>query len=177
MDWKSQIVSACNEKGYELAQDTRTNELHIFCPEKPTQCFREAMERFAGGNAHIVFDVAPKQSTTLGIMALVQNLRGKSKANEDIGHLEIDLDLEPNDVEGLKDHVHDMLLRDKFFKSWTVTVKGNEILDYNRKVAEECEGHNIRESIFTDDDMLNLKIALESAETVDAFLESIGGSE
>jgi hypothetical protein len=63
---------------------------------------------------------------------------------------------------------------DEYAEQWTFKVNGQSLLVISPKVQKACEGHHIRERVFTDDDMMNLKIGLGKEQDVNDYLRSLG---
>lgn len=167
MEWIDKLQQACLDKGYDVVSQTGT--LVVFCPEEPDKTFMEAMEHLS--ELPIKFLVAPSLKSQVAFHHLVQTLGGELKVNDH--QLVFDCQNEPPDEE-LWSRVSDLLIKDKYFRSWKITVKGTDVLTYDRKVASECQTqHSFRDRSFSKDEILNLKIALNNCDTVDAFIKSL----
>jgi hypothetical protein len=167
MEWIDKLQQACLDKGYDVVAQSGT--LVVFCPEQPDKVFMEAMEHLS--ELPIRFMVGPSLKSQTAFQYLVQTLGGELKVNNHT--LMFECLNEPPDEE-LWTRVSDLLIKDKYFRSWKITVKGTNVLTYDRKVASECQDqHNFRDRSFSEDEILNLKIALNSCDTVDAFIKSL----
>lgn len=167
MEWIEKLQQACLDKGYDVV--SQSGNLIVFCPEPPERLFVEAMTELA--TVPIKFLVAPSLKSQVAFQHLVQTLGGELKVNDH--QLVFECQNEPPDEE-LWNRVSDLLLKDKYFRSWKITVKGNDVLTFDRKVASECHTqHSFRDRSFSKDEILNLKIALNACDTVDAFLKSL----
>jgi hypothetical protein len=82
-------------------------------------------------------------------------------------------------TEELVQDINETLMLDEFFKEWSIFVGGDE-RKYTLAQAKAmirfslaAEKHNFRDRAIGDDDMMDLKIALETTHDVSIFLASI----
>lgn len=167
MDWMEQLKKTCLNKGYDLVNDKGT--LIIICPEEPEPSFKKSLKTLA--TVPLEFRVAPSVGTQMALQRLLELLGGKIEVKDH--HLNLDCHNDAPD-ENLWNNLSDLLSKDVYFKSWTVTVKGKDIIVYDKTVANEClTQHNLRPTPFSNDDILNLRISLNTCNSVDEFLKEI----
>jgi hypothetical protein len=70
--------------------------------------------------------------------------------------------------------VQEILKKDGYAQSWEIAINGEKIV-YDEKMAIEMASHKIRDRAFTDEDMTDLKIMVETSGDVNDFLAMLNG--
>jgi hypothetical protein len=70
--------------------------------------------------------------------------------------------------------VQEILKKDGYAQSWEIAINGDKIV-YDEKMATEMASHKIRDREFTDEDMTDLKIMVETSGDVNDFLAMLEG--
>jgi hypothetical protein len=163
------FLSACSKHEAEASYDDNAIVLR-----SPYDLAEEAKAEIAGTlpeGVTLKFIAAPKSSTITDIRNLLDSVHAPGEATTEPGSATIR-------VEGIEeDHpvwgeLSNVLRKDRFFKSWKFIVNGKEMV-VNPKVVDEIEKNARLRARFGDDDMLNLKIALESTQDVNDFINSL----
>ena len=130
-------------------------------------------------NLECLFIESVKSSTPLELAFLVQQTGGVMTYFEPKEHhVEIQIkgaQLPPTD-DPIWSDVQEILVKDGYADSWEIKINDTKIV-YDAKMARVLESHNIRDRGFTDSDMTDLKIMLESTNTVDEFLATLEGKK
>lgn len=167
MDWMEQLKKTCLNKGYDLVQDKGT--LVIICPDEPEESFKNSLKTLV--TVPLEFRVAPSVGTQMALLRLVELLGGQMEVKNH--HLNLNCHNDAPD-ESLWDNLSELLSKDVYFKSWSVTVKGKDVMTHDRNVAKECQTqHNLRDLPFSNDDILNLRISLNACNSVEEFIKEI----
>ena len=65
------------------------------------------------------------------------------------------------------------LEKDNFVESYEIHLNGHSFVDWNRKIVAEIAGRVKSENTISSDDLVNLKISLETCTSVDDFINQV----
>jgi hypothetical protein len=199
MNWLKDVMTKCLPLKIELIK-TRTDELNssfldqclilngsspttdqtekkklvFICAKTPDNETLATLLDLVPNNLECLFIETVKSSTPLELAFLVQQSGGVMTFFEPKGHhveIKIKGSLPPTDDPVWAD-VQEILVKDGYADSWEIKINDEKIV-YDAKMAREMESHNIRDRGFTDSDLTDLKIMLESTNTVDEFLATL----
>lgn len=179
-DWYKQINSMLRPRNYEMVRGDTMNLFigpqHLSAEEKRNivSLLPEDMK-----DKETRFEVGVKSQTVTNLSFILKNigphhveLEGPREAKILIG---IDAPVEQVDA-GAKiwQDINDILFKDGFLRKWSVYIRSDKLYAFNAEVVRAVQKRgDVREAIISDDDVLNLKIALESAQDVNDFLEAL----
>jgi hypothetical protein len=172
---------------YRIEEIRTENSIIFFCPDMPDKKIKIELIKMIPKNTKYQFVIGPKQSTidtlilmfnTLGINNL-QILKSLEEMIKNITAGNRHIDIQNNNVQIPDDspfwnEIEQLLVRDGFYKTWTITLGNKTITEKNIKIATEISKyHDIRDHAILEDDMVNLKISLGKEQDVLDFLKDL----
>ena len=173
--WQSVLMEFCRRANIEPVLDS--DKLVLVCPDELTGNVKANIQGILGGSdVQFQFIVSPKPSTMKILGELVKEVEreaepGSPGISRKEGRLIIDLKGVP-ESHPFWGRASSALKTDGFFKQWTFVIDGREVV-VNAKVLAEQNLNAKFERKLDEDDVTNVKIALESAKSVDEFLASL----
>jgi hypothetical protein len=171
MDWEKVVIKNCKSINAEPTYIGDEHTLAIVCAEEPTDGFMRALRSVVPNELNLKCLVGTKPSTQSMIQELINSIQ-PARTSKGISykgrHLWASLDGIPADDSFWED-LSKLLRNDGFFKSWTYIIDGVEYLIDPKIVFSTVK----RDTQFTDDDMMNLRISLENAQTIDDILAAL----
>ena len=156
-------------------QDASAKRLFFICAYTPDQAMMKDLLDLVPNNLECLFIETVKSITTMELAFLIQQSGGVMTLFEPKGHhLAIEIkgsQLPPTDDPVWAD-VQEILEKDGYASSWEIKIN-DETIVYNAKMAQEVKSHKIRDRGFTDTDLTDLKIVLETTCDVNDFLAAI----
>lgn len=175
----AKVFQYCFEHGIEPVQFMTDGTRRVFeavTARKPDGSVIEQLKELLGEEVELLLSEGMKPSTYQALTSLYGRLGPVRVEHGSQGRalrVNITGQVMTDDPEGLFQAVHDAILRDGFYETWTVTVNGEESRTVNLVIDREIASRKERDAIINGDDVLNIKIALESTQDVLEFLESI----
>jgi len=175
----TRIFQYCFEHGIEPVQFLTDGVRRVFeavTARKPEKGTIEELKNLLGEGVELALSEGMKPSTYQALTSLYGRL-GPVRVEHGSRDRELKVvitgQVMTDDPDGVFQAVHDAILRDGYYDSWTVTVNGEESRTVNLVIDREIASRKERDAIINGDDVLNIKIALESTQDVLQFLESI----
>lgn len=175
----SKIFQFCFEHGIEPVQFMTDGTRRIFeavSARKPDESVTDELKELLGEGVELLLSEGMKPSTYQALTSLYGRLGPVRVEHGSQGRaLQVNItgQVMTDDPEGLFQAVDAILIRDGYYDTWTVTVNGEESRTVNLVIDREIASRKERDAIINGDDVLNIKIALESTQDVLKFLESI----
>ena len=173
MKWQNVLIEKCRAVNAEPIVEG--DKLYIACASEPTEEFKAAVLFIVPPEITFEIKVAPKPST----LTAIQMIAGSTTIDKDSKGVMFKGDHIIFDLRGLDEdapfwnQVSTILKNDGFFKTWTFIIDGVEHLINPKLVDVLAKNATVRESIITDDDMLNLQIVLGNAQTIDDIINAL----
>ena len=159
-------------KASETSEGESRTKLVFICARKPTKRTLTSLLNLVPSNITCEFIESIKGSTALELGFKIQASGGAvTKFLPKDHHIELQVNGPqlPELDDPLWADVQEILKRDGYAKSWEIAINGEKIV-YDEKMAEEIASHKIRDREFTDEDITDLKIMVETAGDVNDFL-------
>jgi hypothetical protein len=183
---RSKLHLQCSKYKIEHGEMRNENKIIFICPEMPDNKIKIELVSMIPKEASHLFIVGPKISTTETLVLMLKTLNIQpldlmvflsilsEKAAKGDRHLLINLNVQIPDDNPLWNEIGEVIARDGFYKTWTITLGDKTITEKIMKVAAEMsEHHNIRDHAILNEDMTNLKISLGKDQDVLDFLKEI----
>jgi len=174
-DWidKKEFREACadHQLDYKLLGD---NKITFFCSRTPDPSLKKMIVSHLPKGWKYKFQECPRQSTIDTINTLVNQIRMGMTLSESSHGLEIHLH-PPRDVElpqELIESLASLVLNDPYYDVLKIKVNTKVVYGFDRKIADLISSQSGERPI-NNDDLLNLKISLETCQTVEDFINSI----
>ena len=176
--WYEQLCMLCSAKKIETIVGN-DNKIHLFCAELPDGKEKESITSLIPNDCQYEFHHSIKETSLLALRHLLTMAEARSfKMRNENRCLTLDIDGQIPDDHPAWAEINKVLTMDGYYKRWTIAVNGSEYYTYDPVVAEDHQkNQDNHERIIKDDDVMNLKIALESTDSVDEFLKQIGVEE
>jgi len=171
----SQVV---NGLGPALDKNIATDNLNllIVCPDPPVSRLANELLHMIPSNVKVLFFESIKRSTSVELQALLIPAGVIPLVSSDLGHkvtIKVMSQNAPEPHDAIWARVEDILRRDGFAKSWEILINDERIV-YDLKMAQEVEQHhNIRELTISESDITDMRILLNSTDSVDEFLAKL----
>ena len=179
MEWRDTLLKICKREHIELfpASTPEGQQAIVFYRERPLEdSLVKEIESLVPKEIGVGFKYQDKPQTIPALIAtlLISGARSRPQFKIEGHHLIIDISgLEEERVDRMK--IDTILEQDGYLQSWTVNINGQKLYDMNligRRLSLEIQNNKkIRNQVFTDSDMTDLKISLETCRTVDEFLK------
>jgi hypothetical protein len=156
-------------------EDTAINLL-IVCPEIPGATVANELLHMVPANVKVLFYESIKRSTSVELQTLFMQAGIVPQITPEQGHKVTIKVMNPNAPEPhdeLWGRIEDLLKRDGYAKSWEIQVNGARIVYDLKMVQEAQQHHNIRDCTITDQDITDVRILLNSTNSVDEFLAKL----
>lgn len=175
MDWFSQeFVDTCNK--YFIEPISNGKEVLFICPKIPPKDAQDRITKGLPKELPFRFIEGLRSETTAGLKILMRN------AVADTTRLKIEGRKVTVIIEGQSPHldrqsqvweaINELMYQDRYVEEWEITLNGETILVCNKKVFEEIASRK-EGKVILDDDVLNLRIALETSEDVLDFIKGL----
>jgi hypothetical protein len=154
-------------------------KLIFICAKVPDSETKSSLLNAVPSNLNCQFVEAIKASTGMELGFTVQARGGVITKFVPKDH-HIDISIQGTTLPELGDplwtDIQEILRKDGYAQSWEIKVNDDKIV-YDEKLAQEMASHKIRDHEFTDADMTDLKIMLETAGDVNDFLATLEGKK
>ena len=175
MDWFSkEFIKACEQ--YDIDPITNGNEVLFICPKLPPQDVQDQIVKGLPEKLPFRFVEGLRSTTTAGLQILIRNagansMKASVEGRKVIIHLE---GQSPHLDKGSEvwNTINTLMLADRFVEEWEVSLNGETVLSCNKKICAEIADRK-EGKVILDDDILNLRIALETSEDVMDFIKGL----
>ena len=174
-DWldKKEFREACFENHLEY-RVLGENRIKFFCSKAPDPSLKKKIISHLPKGWKSVFEECPRQSTINTINSLIDELRMGMSVTSSKRGIEIHLH-PPTHVEFPSDLINSLaqiIQSDHYYDRVTIKVNAKIVYGFDRKIADLLASQSGDRPI-NNDDLLNLKITLETCQTVEDFINSI----
>jgi hypothetical protein len=185
MNWQQKLAEKFIQYKIQLLHNPQENEFLLVCPkipEKPTQeelksVIQENIEYFPSG-ATFSFQEGPWPSTIEGLQVLFAKAGATSFKYKNEGHtliVEVSADSPHFEEDSpIWKMVQELLTSDPYIEGWKIKINDKMMSAYDRTFAQIIarQVRPERQTCISEDDILNLKIAVE-VQDVNDFINSI----
>lgn len=179
MNWETNFINACSKYNIEPVQID--GKMLFICPKMPSEEIQKEILSTFPKPEDVVYKFVeqPRMETMEGLKILFGKAGAKHAEMAIEGHtLLINISSDsPVLTETESDAwpvITQILRADPFVEGWVVKVNDTVMSQYDAKLAKMLENHapeRIRS--ITDEDVLNLRISLETAQDVNDFINSL----
>jgi hypothetical protein len=168
-------------QGRKPMEDKTTGKVKVIfvCAKNPDTKTKDTLLDAVPSNLNCQFVEAIKASTGMELGFTVQAHGGVITKFIPKNH-HVDISIQGTTLPELDDplwiDIQEILKKDGYAQSWEIKVNDAKIV-YDEKIAQEMASHKIRDREFTDGDMTDLKIMLETAGDVNDFLATLEGKK
>jgi len=174
MEWYKGLVEQCVKYGVEPVLEN--NQVFLLCPKLPDTPVQEQITELIPQTIKRKFIESPKQSSYTIVKSILGSFGGRTAKFNQSRDLVLEVtgsgSITKEDC-SVWEEVHAVLKKDGYWKSWEIILNNESRGIYDTKLTEEIIKNKTREFGFSKDDILNLKIQLETS-TCDEFLRSLG---
>jgi len=166
------LMDVCAKNDLEIVPSEGV--LLIVGAHMPSAIIQSSIEALMAGHP-IQFVETFKQSSAIRLREVFARAGAASfamAANKRAVEIRVQGPIDKTDIP--EPEVSDVMVKDGFFDTWTVALNGEEVYKTSAQAIRACEGHNIRERIINNDDIVNIKILVESCDSVDELLKKLG---
>lgn len=177
------VIAECKKYNIEIAAAPLSRTLFLICPKMPPKEVKEKIGALIPEGYQYEYKEAPKLRTRDILTGIL--------SNPYLGSIRIELNF--NDIMNKKmtlkltgagpitditnevwPQVFNTIRDDGYFEAWDIIINDKLVYSHNEKALREFAKNNLlRETVITNDDLTNLKIALESSRSFDEFLNTI----
>jgi hypothetical protein len=176
MTWMDNLEGVCKKYGFEPVNTGET--LIVAVPKMPEEEIQKEIKSIIPEGINYTFREAPKFSTMEALRTLFANVGAITLAMMVKKHkLMISIRTESSILtdkdSDVWDFVRSYLTKDKFIEGWKVMVNEEVMSEYDQKIDKALQGRLPREIGVSKDDILNLRIALETCQDVNEFIDAL----
>jgi hypothetical protein len=178
-EWQDKFCDKC--KQYQFEATLQSDRLVISCPEIPDINVQKEFASVLPAGIVYEFKSSLRKYTEIEIKMMLNNAGVAEEiitAKDHCVTIDITDSIQDLYLEGdtrLKNALHKKLTSDPYVKSYKILLEGELLWEYNGKVVAMLakQTRPVRERIFNDNDLLDLKISLEASKDVNDFINSL----
>lgn len=177
--WQEQLSNKC--KKYNLEAVLQNEKLVFLCPEVPSKKIQKDFASVVPEGTVYEFKASLRKTTEYAIRMMLNNAGVAEEGIKAVAHsVTINItdciqEIHLEDDTRLRNAIHKFLTEDPYVESYKVTIDGELLWEYNGKVVAMLakQTRPVRERVFNDNDLLDLKITLEASKDVNDFINSL----
>ena len=176
MDTYKEVMKLCKELNMEWFSNVNKTENVFYCSKKPSANEQKKVKVLLPKDAKIHFEETIKLGTVYSIeTVLIMSTGMKPNITLDKSSLRVEVNPQLKVDENTQKVLNNVINNDGYIKSWEIIINGEKHI-YNDSISE-ARVRNINRTPITDDDIVNLEIALNTTKTVEDFLKLIDKKE
>ena len=181
-EWEENLMRICDETETEFIRDNRG--ILLISPQKLTEETKKKIRGLVPIEMALHFEEGPRISTLTALKILFTNLSAHADMRIKERSVFIDITDEKEvfgeQAEGAFGIIQHILKSDPFVQGWTITLNNTIVKEYDmnkeemiKKAVESKKTSGDRDNCPTQDEILNLKIALAVNQDVNDFINSL----
>lgn len=185
MDWREQILKILHRYNAETQEGTVQlgpfqigSRMLVISPRELSDRTQNKVRGLVPEDTHVEFHVGVKHSSWAALIHLVASHGGMAQIAQvepRVASISVRGQVDES-AEDLWGQVDDLLITDGYFKRWRIIMNGNNIHEHDvelSKAMAKALPVTQRETVINEDDQLNLKIALETASSLEEFFKCV----
>lgn len=176
MDWQLKLREKCDK--YQIEAMVMDNQLVFVCPKIPDTKIQDEIRSICPSGTQYKFEEGPRVGTMLVIKQIFNQVQGH--ADMIIKDHDLTITAKGDDLCLAVDSPFTIILdkvleADTFVESWKLIVNDQVVVKGDKTIAKIVakQTRPQRENTFSNDDILNLQITLESCQDVNDFINSL----
>jgi hypothetical protein len=169
--WQTDLMRKCME--HNIQPIINDDKLVFVCAAKPSRRIQEQLKAYLPdpGQSEFIEHVKPQTIEKISELLKGTDVRNLNVKEESGRKMTFRIACEEESSIPFGDF-NDLIIKDGFLDEWTIEA-GNDTTTYNKKVMQALKSNCCKDTGIQEDDILNLRILLESSDTVEDFIKSI----